>query len=102
MENKDSLRAIQSGTLRCTCRDVSFLKSPFDIALYMKLFFSLKPRTVIEIGSHHGGWAILFAHLLTIYCVAAHVYSVVPDNQPIGFGPRIILHILDPGWLFNT
>ena len=68
----------------------------------MKLFFSLKPRTVIEIGSHHGGGALWFADLLTIYGVAAHVYSVDLHSQPIVADPRITFMRVDARDLSST
>jgi cephalosporin hydroxylase len=86
---KDALRTIQRGSLRYTYRDIPFLKNPFDIALYTHLLFQLKPRTVIEIGTHRGGSALWFADLLMNYGVAAHVYSVDVQSSPAISDPRI-------------
>jgi len=59
------LESIQRGSLRTVYRGVPFLKSPFDIGLYLQLLSKLRPRTVIEIGSKHGGSALWFADMLT-------------------------------------
>ena len=48
------------------------LKDPFDIAIYMRLFWEADPRTVIEIGSSIGASAVWFSDLVP----EATVYSV--------------------------
>ncbi len=55
------LNELHKGTTAYTYRGVSCLKSPFDLALYMRLLFDLRPKTLIEIGTHHGGSALFFA-----------------------------------------
>ena len=52
---------IQQGTLAYRYRGIPVLKNPFDLALYPLLLEQLKPRTLIEIGSHRGGSALWFA-----------------------------------------
>jgi cephalosporin hydroxylase len=76
------LSSIQFGALRSRYRGRSFLKSPFDIALYMQLIDRLQPRSIIEIGTKHGGSALWFADLVSAYAITPRVISV--DLTPPG------------------
>lgn len=60
----DLLGAVQSGVMRSVYRGIPFHKSPFDIGIYLQLLSRLRPRTVIEIGTKHGGSALWFADML--------------------------------------
>jgi cephalosporin hydroxylase len=57
------------------------LKSPFEIGIYMKLLYDLKPKTIIEIGSREGGSALLFKDFAAIYNLDSQIYSV--DINPV-------------------
>jgi cephalosporin hydroxylase len=59
------LDSVQRGTMSTVYRNVPFFKSPFDIALYLQLLSRQAPRTVIEIGTKHGGSALWFADMLS-------------------------------------
>jgi cephalosporin hydroxylase len=74
------LARIQSGVLRTTYHKRAFLKSPFDVVLYLHLLDRLRPRTVIEIGSKHGASALWFADVLSALGVDGRVISV--DLEP--------------------
>lgn len=76
----EALAAIQSGVMRSRYRGRSFLKSPFDVALYLQLLERMRPRTVIEIGSKEGGSALWFADMLSTRNVEARVLTI--DLQP--------------------
>lgn len=81
---------VQQGVMRTIYRGVPFLKSPFDIALYLQLLHRLRPQTVIEIGTKHGGSALWFADMLDAHGIeGGQVVSV--DIQPIAAfrDPRI-------------
>ena len=76
------LKAYQSGVMAYTYRGVRCLKSPIDIAIYMKLLWDLKPRLILEIGSHSGGSALLLADLAQSQGLDAKVISIdlnIPD-----------------------
>ena len=84
------LQGVQNGVLRSTYRGVPFLKSPFDIGIYLQLLSGLQPRTVIEIGTKHGGSALWFADMLSAAGVETpQVVSV--DIKPLAqfVDPRI-------------
>jgi hypothetical protein len=49
--------SIIRGMMDYDYRDVPMQKHPMDMALYMRLIWQLKPRTIIEIGSLAGGSA---------------------------------------------
>jgi cephalosporin hydroxylase len=74
------LEGYQSGVMSYTYRGVRCLKSPIDIALYMKLLWDIKPGLVVEIGSHSGGSALLLADLLNSFGLQTPVISV--DLEP--------------------
>lgn len=72
----DFLQGYHRGVTSYRYRGVSCLKSPVDLALYLKLLFDLAPRTVIEIGAHHGGSAVFFADQCQVMRLGAQVISV--------------------------
>lgn len=74
------LDTYQAGVMSYTYRDIRCLKSPVDIALYIKLLWDLKPGLVLEIGSHSGGSALLLADLLRGFGLQTPVISV--DLEP--------------------
>ncbi len=51
------LERIQAGTLRTRYRGLRLAKTPFDLALYLRLLERLRPATIIEIGTSEGGSA---------------------------------------------
>jgi cephalosporin hydroxylase len=57
----DLLMRIQEGAMAYTYQGRPLLKNPFDLAIYPLLLERLRPRTLIEIGSHRGGSALWFA-----------------------------------------
>lgn len=56
----EALMKIQAGVVRSTYKGVKFMKNPFDRVMYLELIEALKPRTIIECGSFHGGSALWF------------------------------------------
>ena len=61
-------------------RGREFLKSPFDVVLYLQLIDRLRPRTVFEIGTKEGGSALWFADTLAAYGIDAEVITI--DKVP--------------------
>lgn len=84
------LDRIQDGVLKTRYRGVAFLKSPFDIGLYMQLIGRLQPQTVIEIGTKEGGSALWFADMLTLHGTAARIVSIDVESVPEITDKRII------------
>ena len=83
------LSSYQKGVMRYTYRDRLCLKSPIDLAIYLRLLWQLKPATIIEIGSQRGGGALWFADMMTVYGLESRVVSV-DLSPPAGFtDPRI-------------
>jgi len=79
------LDQVQAGVMRSVYRGVPFLKSPFDIGLYLQLLSRLKPQTVIEIGCKHGGSALWFADMLAAEGVAEPKIVTVDIDPQIQF-----------------
>jgi len=74
------LTAMQKGVMRYTYRKVPCLKSPLDMAIYLKLLTDLRPATIIEIGAKFGGSALWFADMSRVLYAPARIVSF--DNQP--------------------
>lgn len=74
------LDTYQAGVMSYTYRGIRCLKSPIDIAIYMKLLWDLKPKLVLEIGSHSGGSAMLLADILRSFGLDTPVISI--DLEP--------------------
>ena len=73
---RSALSSIQKGTLNYRYKGVPCWKNPFDLALYQQLLWKLKPRTIVEVGSAHGGSALWYADMLKSYSIDGHIYSV--------------------------
>ena len=95
----DVLNSIQKGTLSYSYKDIVCQKNPFDLALYTKLLWSLKPNTIIEIGSAYGGSALWFADTLSSFNLNSHIYSIDLDISKIDIVDDRITFI--QGSLFN-
>lgn len=74
------LTSVQAGVFRTTYRGVRFWKSPFDVVLYLQVLGTLRPRSVIEIGSKFGGSALWFADMISAAGETPRVVSV--DLKP--------------------
>jgi cephalosporin hydroxylase len=74
-----ALEDVQHGTLRTRYQGRAFIKSPFDVVLYLQLIGQLQPRTVIEIGTYEGGTALWFSDQLRAYGLDGRVVSVDID-----------------------
>ncbi len=72
--------SIMRGLIDYRYRDIPTQKHPVEIALYMRLIWELKPRTIIEIGSLFGGSAIWMADTLNSYGIEGRVISI--DQKP--------------------
>jgi cephalosporin hydroxylase len=74
--DRRTLEAIQSGTLRYSYRDIPLLKDPFDLAIYQWMLWRVRPRTLVEIGSKHGGSALWFSETLRTFGVECAIHSI--------------------------
>ena len=57
---------MQVGVMNYKYKGIPTLKCPMDMALYLNVFWELKPATVIEFGSHMGGSALWIADMLEV------------------------------------
>lgn len=79
---EDLFRAIERGTNNFRYRGVPCQKNPIDFAIYTQLLWKARPRTIIEVGTYHGGSALWLRDQMRAYEVECHVYSV--DIRPPG------------------
>jgi cephalosporin hydroxylase len=61
-------------------REILMLKHPFEIALYTRLIWETKPRTVFEIGTKAGGTALWISDQLRTFGIDGQVISI--DIEP--------------------
>lgn len=93
---KGVVESMQKGIMNWSYRGLPTWKCPFDLAIYQDVIWEIKPRTIVEFGSHRGGSALWFADLLTNYGIeGAHVYSL--DYHPVKdvVDPRITFGFCD-------
>ena len=76
------LESIQHGVMRTRYRGLAFLKSPFDVVLYLQLIERMRPHAVIEIGTKEGGSALWFADTMRAYGLDGRVISVDIEASP--------------------
>lgn len=76
----DQLAAYQNGVMTYRYRGVPCLKSPLDMAIYLRLIDENKPATLIEVGSKAGGSALLFRDIGRMLELPLQVISI--DLQP--------------------
>lgn len=88
------LDTVQRGVFRSVYRGVPFLKSPFDIGIYLQLLSMQQPKSVVEIGTKHGGSALWFADMLSAAGVDAPVVVSIDINPMAAFTDRRI-HFLE-------
>lgn len=70
------LEPIQRGTLVYEWKGILCLKNPFDLALYLRLLWQVKPATLIEIGSYSGGSAAWFADMTAAMGLETNIISI--------------------------
>ena len=101
---KDWLSAYQAGVLGYSYKGIPCLKSPLDLAIYMQALWNERPKTIVEIGSKHGGSAVLFSDLAATFDLDAAVVSidVDPPQTPPGCGARFFQgDVLNLGAVFD-
>lgn len=88
---------IQRGTLASSYRGVPMWKSPLDLALYQRLIWETKPRTIIEVGTNAGGSALWFADLIGNYdrhngtVVTIDINPLAEGTLPRGGAPVVVM-----------
>jgi cephalosporin hydroxylase len=70
------LAPYHKGVMRYTYRGVSCLKSPIDLAVYMKILFEKQPGTIVEIGSFHGGAAMFYRDITRAWGLDTQIITV--------------------------
>jgi cephalosporin hydroxylase len=68
--------SIMRGMINYAYRDIPMQKHPMDMALYTRLIWETKPRTIIEIGSYEGGSAVWMADMIKSFGIDGRVVSI--------------------------
>ena len=53
---------------------------PLDIIVFQQLFWQLKPRTVIELGTYHGTCALWLSEIMKLISSPCRVYTMDIDS----------------------
>ena len=78
---REALKAQHRGKYLAVHRGLQLLKTPEDLFIYQQMFWHIKPRTVIELGTFVGGSAIWMGDMLKTLEVDCHYYSVDYDHS---------------------
>ena len=85
----EACKANSKGRHFVTYRGCNLISSPEDYVLYHQLFYYLRPKTVIELGTCEGGSAIWFGDQLQLLGIqGGHVYSMDIDPSLLGEGAK--------------
>jgi cephalosporin hydroxylase len=74
------VNTMQLGAMDYRYKGRPALKCPMDLAIYAELLQELRPRSIIEFGSHKGGSAVWLADQVAAFGLDAMIYSF--DIQP--------------------
>lgn len=83
------LPAFQQGVMAYTYKGISCRKCPIDLAIYMKLIWDLRPRSVVEIGTYEGGSALWLADTISAAALDCAILSIDLDPTVEFSDPRI-------------
>ena len=75
------LKAQHRGKYLTVYRGIQLVKAPEDLLIYQQMFWHIKPRTVIELGTYAGGSAIWMGDLFKTMELDCHYYSVDIDHS---------------------
>ena len=75
------LKAQHRGKYLTVHRGLHILQTPEDLIIYQQMFWHIKPRTVIELGTYTGGSAIWMGDLFKTMELDCHCYSVDIDHS---------------------
>ena len=75
------LKAQYRGKYLTLHRGLQIVKAPEDLLVYQQMFWHIKPRTVIELGTFAGGSAIWMGDMFKTIELDCHCYSVDIDHS---------------------
>ncbi len=81
----EQLKAYHNGVMTYKYRDIWCLKSPIDVAIYIRLIHDQAPGSIFEIGSMLGGSALLFRDITRMFDFPCEIVSI--DLNPPAIGP---------------
>jgi len=77
-----TLARIQRATLATRYKGLRLAKNPFDLALYLRLLGTLRPATIIEVGTSEGGSAVWLLDQCRALGLAATRVISIDINPP--------------------
>lgn len=94
----DLAATMERGMAAYEYKGIRTWKCPFDLTLYSKLIWELKPGTIFEIGSKFGGSAVWFADTLRTFGLGAtrvHSFDIEPVRDVTD--PGVDFRYIDTG-----
>ncbi len=73
-------------------RGINCVKCPFDWVIYQMILHEVQPDLLIEIGSYHGGSALMFSDAMKLYNPLSMVHSIdlkAPSHPLVTDNPNI-------------
>lgn len=77
--SSETVRRIAQGKYLTRWKGLEVMKDPFDLTLYQRLFWDVRPGTVIEIGAYSGGTAVWMADILAAMGIKTDLWSMDID-----------------------
>jgi len=74
--NKEAEQYLMQGKYAFQWRDIRLQKDCREMMIYQSMLSTLKPRTIIEMGTLFGGSAVWFADMMKAMELKCHVYTV--------------------------
>lgn len=96
------LNGLQNGVMAYTYKGIPCLKCPIDLAIYTKLIWDIRPKTLIEIGTYRGGSALWFADILSAAGIDCPVFTFDHDPAVAFTDPRITFRRADANALSES
>jgi cephalosporin hydroxylase len=75
----EAMRDMYRGKYLLLHRGIQILKTSDDLLIYTQMFWHVRPRTIIELGTFAGGSAIWMADNLNSSGIDCHIYSIDID-----------------------
>jgi cephalosporin hydroxylase len=79
----EAMRDMYRGKYLLLHRGIQILKTSDDLLIYTQMFWHVRPRTIIELGTFAGGSAIWMADNLNSSGIDCHIYSIDIDLSMI-------------------
>lgn len=71
-------------------KNLSCIKDPMTLSTYQQLFQEVRPKTILEFGTHQGGSTLWINDMLTALEIETKIYTFDKNNDEIDIGCKNI------------